>query len=243
MPVKKNYVVLFLIFCSSFAEATEDKESKVITQVHKQLGLFSISADKGVLGENGEQYVAAIAANSKNESIYRVVLFQEKNVSPLSVTQSQAIENNIWGWSLRFKKGVLQVYGDGSCGAICHSSATYKFQYRHGICRLIGVDESNVSLSPNDGGNSGGEAFLVTSNKSINLLTKKVSYSMVRCLSSDDNPWDCASKRRGITKDYAFTSSEEWSLPNFSPEAFSEYEENTKYLHGYINDNLKYHEN
>ncbi|HLF98041.1 MAG TPA: hypothetical protein VI457_12935 [Methylococcaceae bacterium] len=209
--------------------------------IHKRLGIFSISVDKGAFGPKGNQHVAAIATTSKEDTSVRLILFRESTTSPISVLQSEAWDTGgRWSWLLAFKKGSLYLYGDGSCGAVCHSSASYQFQIRDGECRLVGVEESNVSADSHVKGDVVDQVFLVTTNKRINLLTKRVRYSRERCLSSDDNPWYCVSKANVSEREFSFMSDLKWRLQEFSPDIFDDFQQNIQYLHGRIDADLKF---
>lgn len=230
-----KYLALLLLLCSPLANANDNNEGKLMTLVHSRLGLFALSASAGVLGPNGERYVASVAAKAKDDTSVRLVLFRESNATPTPVLQSQEWDNvNQWSWLVAFKKGSLFLYGDpGSCGAVCHSSVGYQFKIRDGEYRLIGVNQSNVRADPPE---------LITTSTSINLLTKKVRYSRESCHQVDDNPWFCASKTKVSVKEFSFLSDQKWALQEFSPDIFDEFQEKTKYLHGHIDANLTFGE-
>lgn len=239
-----KYIVLILALWSSIADATEDRQSKLMALVQNGLGLSSLSADRGTFGPNNEQYIASIKAPSNEDDSVRLVLISDTGTAPVSIIQSQPWKAGISdGWNLQFKRGTLLLTADGgSCGTVCHSVTTYKFRYRDHEYRLIGVDESTVMSDLQVEGDHVDKMFLITTTMSINLQTKRVRHTKERCLSADDNPWDCTPKKRTVTKEFSFTSDSRWLLEDFSPEAFSEFEAKTKYLRGYIDADFNYRE-
>ena len=236
----RRHIATLLIALSSLANATESVETKLIALLHAKLGLSVQVAAEGFFGLKGERYIAALVAAKSDENSVKLALFRKVGETPKSVAQTPSFETSRLGWLPIFKRGTLLLHGDTSCGAVCHISTAYKFQFRDGEYRLIGVDKSSISSDPHVKSGVEDKVFLVTTTKSINLLTMKVQHSREQCLSSDDNPWYCTAKKKMVTKDFSFTSDVKWTLENFSPDIFSEFEDKTPCLRGSIDASFRY---
>ena len=244
----RNYIAAFFIIFSCHASATSQAEERLIAALNSaKPGLSIQTVTEGTFGRNGEQYIAAISAVDPVEpenGTEKLVLFKMVAGTPKFVAQTEPFDNSSrFGVAPYFKNGILLLGGDASCGAVCHSATIYKFQVRDGEYRLIGVEDSYVRSVLHNKDGVVDEAFLVTTTKSINLLTNNVRYSGESCRSSDSNPWDCAAKSKGSEKILSFVCDHIWTLENFSPDLFSDFEGKTKNLHGVINHDLRYIEN
>ncbi|WP_417071282.1 hypothetical protein [Niveibacterium terrae] len=232
---------LLIGFLVCWASASAENASPALEKlVHERTGLFPLAVDSGVLKPNNERYVAAVATKKKDDGEALLVVFRQDGPRQEVMKSKLFIIGGHTWWSPNFVNGSLLLNGDGSCGGACHGVSDFQFLFKDGELRLAGLEERGVDIDdPN------GDSRVVSSARSLNMLTGKVVYSIESCRAADNgkSPWDCASRNRRSRKELSFSIGRRWTLSDFSPELFAEYEIKTKGLNGYLDPRtLKYRE-